>query len=40
MALVRKKTVPTERPPLVSDVAANFADRSYHVVSAMDPHGC
>jgi hypothetical protein len=28
MALVRKRTIPTERPPLVGEVSANvFADR-------------
>jgi hypothetical protein len=24
MALVRKRTIPTERPPLVAEVSANF----------------
>jgi hypothetical protein len=40
MALVRKRTVPTERPPLVSEVSANFfADRGCHVVSVTNPYG-
>jgi hypothetical protein len=25
VALVRKRTIPTERPPLVSEVSANFS---------------
>jgi hypothetical protein len=39
VALVRKRTTPTERPPLVGKISANFADRGCHVVSATDPHG-
>jgi hypothetical protein len=40
MASVRKRTIPTERPPLVSEVSANFfADRGCHVVSVKDPYG-
>jgi hypothetical protein len=39
VALVRKRTIPTERPPLVGEVSANFADRGCHVVSATDHHG-
>jgi hypothetical protein len=27
VALVRERTIPTERPPLVGEVSANFADR-------------
>jgi hypothetical protein len=27
MALVRERTIPTERPPPVGEVSANFADR-------------
>jgi hypothetical protein len=27
MALVRERTIPTERPPLVGEVSANFSDR-------------
>jgi hypothetical protein len=38
--LVRKRTIPTERTPLVGEVNANFADRGCRVVSATDPHGC
>jgi hypothetical protein len=34
VALVHKRTIPTERPPLVGEVSANFfADRGCHVVS-------
>jgi hypothetical protein len=40
MASVRKRTIPTERPPLVSEVSANFfADIWCHVVSVTDPYG-
>jgi hypothetical protein len=39
VALVRKRTIPTERPPLVGEVSANFADRGCRIVSATDPHG-
>jgi hypothetical protein len=32
--------MPTERPPLVGEVIANFfADRVCHVVSVTDPYG-
>jgi hypothetical protein len=27
MVLVRERTMPTDRPPLVGEVSANFADR-------------
>ena len=27
VALVRERTIPTEQPPLVGEVSANFADR-------------
>jgi hypothetical protein len=37
--LVRKRTIPTERPPLVGQVSANFADRGCRTVSATDSHG-
>jgi hypothetical protein len=37
--LVRKRTIPTEQPPLVGEVSAKFADRGCRVVSATDPHG-
>jgi hypothetical protein len=40
MVLVRERTIPTERPPLVGEVIVNFfADRGCHVVSVMDPYG-
>jgi hypothetical protein len=40
VASVRKRTIPTERPPLVSEVSANFfADRRCHVVSVTNPYG-
>jgi hypothetical protein len=40
VASVRKRTIPTERPPLVSEVSANFfADRVSHVVSVTNPYG-
>jgi hypothetical protein len=40
MASVRKRTIPTERPPLVSEVSANFfADGGCHVVSVTNPYG-
>jgi hypothetical protein len=35
--LVRKRTIPTERPPLVGEVSATFADRGCGVVSPTDP---
>jgi hypothetical protein len=39
MVQVRERTIPTERPPLVSEVTANFADRGCHVVSVTEPYG-
>jgi hypothetical protein len=41
MICVRERTtrIPTERPPLVGEVIAKFADRWYHVVSVTDPYG-
>jgi hypothetical protein len=27
MALVRERTIPTERPPPIGEVSANFADK-------------
>jgi hypothetical protein len=36
VALARKRTIPTERPPYVGEVSANFCGR---VVSTTDPHG-
>jgi hypothetical protein len=40
LASVRELTIPTERPPLVNEVSANFADRGCRVVSATDTYGC
>jgi hypothetical protein len=40
VASVCKRTIPTERPPLVSEVSANFfVDRGCHVVSVTNPYG-
>jgi hypothetical protein len=40
MAWVLELTIPTERPPLVGEVSANFfAGRGCHVVSVTDPYG-
>jgi hypothetical protein len=39
VALVRERTIPTERPPLVGVVSVNFTDRRCRVVKATDPHG-
>jgi hypothetical protein len=40
VVLVRKRTIPTERPqPLVGEVVPTFADRECRVVSAADSHG-
>jgi hypothetical protein len=39
VALVRERTIPTERPPLVGEISATFADRRCRVVSATDPYG-
>jgi hypothetical protein len=39
VALVRERTMPTERPPLVGEVVPTFADRGCCVVSATDSHG-
>jgi hypothetical protein len=38
-ALVRQWTIPTERPPLVSEVVSTLADRGCRLVSATNPHG-
>jgi hypothetical protein len=39
VASVHKRTIPTERPPLVGEVSANFfADRGCHVVSVTNPY--
>jgi hypothetical protein len=37
--IVRKRTIPTEQPPLVGEVIANFSGYRYRVLSATDPHG-
>jgi hypothetical protein len=39
MVWVRERTIPTERPLVVCEVIANFADRRCHVVSVTDPYG-
>ena len=40
VALVRERTIPTERPPPVGEVSANFLRvEGCHVVSATGPHG-
>ena len=40
VALVRERTIPTERPPPFGEVSANFLRiEGCHVVSATDPHG-
>jgi hypothetical protein len=38
VALVRERTIPTERPQLVEEVSAKFVDRECHVVSVTDPY--
>jgi hypothetical protein len=40
VASVRKRTIPTDRPLLVSEVSANFITNTRcHVVSVTDPYG-
>jgi hypothetical protein len=39
VALVRERTIPIERPPLVGEVSANFVDGLCLVVCATDPYG-
>jgi hypothetical protein len=39
MVRVRERTIPTERPPLVGEVIAKFADKGCHVVGVTDPYG-
>jgi hypothetical protein len=41
VALIREQAIPTDQPPLVGEVSANFffADRGRCMVSAMDLHG-
>jgi hypothetical protein len=38
VVLVRERTIPIERPPLVGKVMPTFADRGCRVVSATDPY--
>jgi hypothetical protein len=38
VALVRERTIPNERPPLVGEVVPTVADRVCRVVTATDPH--
>jgi hypothetical protein len=38
VALVRERTIPTERPKLVGEVSAKFADRERRVTSTTDPY--
>jgi hypothetical protein len=39
MASVRERTIPTEQPPPVGEVSANFSDRGCHMVGVTDPYG-
>jgi hypothetical protein len=39
VTLFRKRTIPTERPPLVGEVSSNFSDRGCRVVGATNPRG-
>jgi hypothetical protein len=39
VASVRERIIPTERPPLFSEVVPTFADRGCHAISATDSHG-
>jgi hypothetical protein len=39
VALVRERTIPTERPPLVGEVVPTFSDRGCRVVGATDSPG-
>jgi hypothetical protein len=40
VASVRKRTIPTERPPPVGEVSVNVLRiEGYHVISVMDPYG-
>jgi urease gamma subunit len=39
VALVRERTIPTERQPLLVEEVLTFADRGCRVVSATDSHG-
>jgi hypothetical protein len=41
VAIVNERTVPTEQPPPVGEVSANFlADKGCYVVSVKDFYGC
>jgi hypothetical protein len=37
--LVRERTTPPDRQPLVGEVSANYCREGYRVVSAADPQG-
>jgi hypothetical protein len=39
VALIRERTIPTERPPLVGEVVPTSADRGCCMFSATDSHG-
>jgi hypothetical protein len=39
VALVRKRTIPTERPRISAKLVPTLEDRGCRVVSATDPHG-
>jgi hypothetical protein len=39
VALVRKRSIPTERPPLVGKLVPTLTDRGCRVVCATDPYG-
>jgi hypothetical protein len=39
VALVRKRTIPTERPPLVGEVSANFSGQRVLRGQRNEPHG-
>jgi hypothetical protein len=39
VAIVLKRTIPTERPRLLAKLVSTFADRGCRVVSTTDPHG-
>jgi hypothetical protein len=38
VALVRERTIPTERPPLAGEVVSTSADTGCRVVSVTDPY--
>jgi hypothetical protein len=41
VALVRDRTIVTERPPLVGEIGTNlFAERGSHVIRVADPYVC